>query len=81
MSVWRAQFVPGAEVVATDGWRGIVQEQQREHVVAVAIGVEPNDYLAGYRTYAADNLVSAGGGEWLDRRIAPCAGHDGGCGA
>jgi hypothetical protein len=41
--------VPGAEVVARDGWRGIVQEQQRHHVVAVAIGYEPNDYLEGYR--------------------------------
>lgn len=71
MAIWHRQFVPGAEIVADDGWHGIVQEQQHQHVVAVAVGYEPNDYLEGYRTFIADTLESMGGGEWLDRRSAP----------
>ena len=68
MSVWRRQFVPGAEVVAADGWHGIVQKQDARHVVAIAVGIEANDDLLGYRDLVADNLISTGGGEWLDRR-------------
>jgi hypothetical protein len=78
MAIWRAQFVPGAEVVAADGWRGIVQAQQCGHVVAVAVGTAPNDSLAGYRYLVADDLLSVFDpvGAALDERVRQVARDD-----
>jgi hypothetical protein len=63
-------FIPGAEVISRDGWRGTVLQQCPRSVVCLALDEVPNDDLRGYRVWPTGELSSVFDpvGAALDRR-------------
>jgi hypothetical protein len=62
-------FIPGALVTSRDGFVGTVVEQSRRgSVLCQWLNSVADDDLSHLRGFAAADLASCGGGEWLDRR-------------
>jgi hypothetical protein len=56
-----ARLQRGTPVVMTDGWRGRVETDNGDTIVAIREGEVPNDWLRGYRAFGRRELTVKGG--------------------